>query len=186
MKIYFVTSSENKKSELASVLGEEYQVIRVDADLPEIQSLNPHEIIREKLETAKLLFPDQLIIVEDTSLEVDALGLLPGPFVKFFEECVDDQGIYRMARGLQPEGELTGRAKVIIGLLNGQAIEFFEGVMEGTFHEQQGEGWGFDRIFIPEGYDQRMGTLGLGAKAKISHRAKAVRSLGVYLESLKR
>lgn len=184
MKISFVTSSENKREELAQTLGTDYEVIRIQADLPEIQSLDAREIIKEKLKAAKSLFPSQLIIVEDTSFEVDSMGGLPGPFIKFFEQQVDDQGIYEMARGRQPDGALTGRAKVIIGLLHGDEIEYFEGSIDGTIVEQSGEGWGFDRIFVPTGHQERMGALGLEVKTKISHRALAVHALKKYLDNL--
>lgn len=182
MKIYFVSSSDNKAQELAKVLGERHELIRLEADLPEIQSLDPRQIIRHKLQEAKQLFTGKTIIVEDTSLEIDALNGLPGPFIKFFEELVDDEGIYQMARGVQPTGKLIGRAIVVIGLLHKGKIKFFEGAIEGSFQRQQREGWGFDRIFIPDGYKDRMGTLGPEVKSKISHRAVAAKALKKHLD----
>lgn len=186
MKIYFATSNENKVSELAKTLGEHYEVERLAVDLPEVQSLNLHEIIEAKLSHAKELFPDRSLIVEDTSLEIDALGGLPGAFVKFFEQLVDDQGIYEMARGRQPTGKLIGRAKVAIGLIHDDSINFFDGEIEGEVVKQQGEGWGFDRIFIPDGYDKRFGALGMEVKSAISHRTLATAGLKKFLDSVTR
>jgi len=184
VKVNFVTSSENKVAELAGVLGDAHEVVRLEAELPEVQSLDPHEIISEKLRVAQVMHPDEIIIVEDTSLEVDALNGLPGTFIKFFEKSTGDQGIYLMARGMQSEGALTGRARVVIGLSNDGRMEFFEGVLEGVIVEEQGEGWGFDKIFIPDGYTERLGTLGPEVKSQISHRALATKGLKNYLDSL--
>jgi non-canonical purine NTP pyrophosphatase (RdgB/HAM1 family) len=184
MKVNFITSSLNKVEEISVVLGDSHQIVQLEAGLLEIQSLSPHEIIREKLKAGQVLFPELLLMVEDTSFEVDALNGLPGPFIKFFQSKVDDQGIYEMARGRQPEGELTARGKVIIGLAHGDGIHFFEGAIEGTIVEQQGEGWGFDRILVPSGYDERLGTLGKEVKSQISHRATAAQKLKKYLNSL--
>lgn len=185
MKINFATSSENKVSELAKTLGEHYEVERLEVNLPEIQSLDLHEIIEAKLSHAKELFPNRSLIVEDTSLEIDVLGGLPGAFIKFFEQLVDDQGIYEMARGRQPTGKLIGRAKVAIGLIHDGSIKFFDGEVEGEIAEQRGEGWGFDRIFIPHGHNERFGTLGIDVKSTISHRALATASLKKFLDTIK-
>jgi len=184
VKLEFISSSENKRQEIDKVSGQDYELVRVEADLPEIQSLELREIITAKLQAAQQLFPGRLIIVEDTSFEVDALNGLPGPFIKFFQKQVDDQGVYEMARGRQPEGELRARAKVTIGLVHDGNIRFFEGKLEGQIVEQEGEGWGFDRILIPDDYHERLDMLGPEIKSKISHRAAAARRLKVYLDSL--
>ena len=184
MKISFLTSNDNKFREIARTLGSAHELERIEIDLPEIQSLDSHEIIKEKLSAARLELPDTTLIVEDTSFEVDALGGLPGTFMKFFQKGVDDSGIYKMARGLQPTGKLTARAKVIIGLMHREKIRYFEGKIEGQIVEMKNESWGFDRIFIPAGYKERMGVLGEAVKTKISHRAQATVKLKAYLKDL--
>ncbi|MCE7936460.1 hypothetical protein DYH10_01540 [Candidatus Saccharibacteria bacterium CPR2] len=185
MKIYFVTSSDNKVNEIAKTLHGTCKVQQLKADLSEIQSLDLHDIIRAKLENAKDSHPEKTLMVEDTSFEIDVLGGLPGTFIKFFEQQVDDQGIYEMARGRQPYGNLSARAKVCIGLLHNNSVNFFDGTLEGKVVEQEGDGWGFDRIFIPHGYNERLGTLGMEVKSAISHRARAVESLNNFLDSIK-
>jgi inosine triphosphate pyrophosphatase len=184
MRIGFITSSENKLQELALTLGANHEVDRLDVDLPEIQSLNPKEIIEEKLKVAQTLFPNETIVVEDTSFEIDALDGLPGTFIKFFIKRVGLQKIHTMARGVQPDGDLTARARTVIGVSHGDKTHFLEGVVDGTLVPEGGDGWGFDKIFIPTGYDKRMGSLGIEIKSQISHRALAVIALRKYLDSL--
>lgn len=196
MKVSFVTSSDNKIKELGRVLGDRFTVNKLVADLPELQSLDPIEVIRPKLLEAIKLFPNQdAIIVEDTSFCVDALHGLPGTFIKHFLEApkraqgadsVDPKAgpnlIYYMARGAQPEGELVAKAVVHIGYINQNKQQyFFTGHVDGHLVPAGERGWGFDKILVPIGYQERLGDLGPEVKSQISHRAMAAMELKKYL-----
>lgn len=93
MVLYFVTGNAKKFAEAKMVLPDLEQLA---IDLPEIQSLDPQEILRYKLHVAREQFPDREIIVEDTSLVFDAWNGLPGPLIKWYLESVGDTGIWKM------------------------------------------------------------------------------------------
>lgn len=98
MTLYFVTGNAKKFAEAKMVLPDLEQL---DIDLPEIQSLDPQEILRYKLDAAIKSSPTLLsqggsIVVEDTSLVFDAWNGLPGPLIKWYLDSVGDRGIWNM------------------------------------------------------------------------------------------
>ncbi len=93
MAIHFITGSKNKLAEIQAILGD---VEQLDIDLPEVQELDAHKIIRAKLEEA-LNHKKEAFIVEDTSLYFDALKGLPGPLIKWFMKTVGNEGLFKIA-----------------------------------------------------------------------------------------
>src|SRR3989338_10111104 len=125
MSLYFITGNKGKLTEVQSILG---NVEALDIDLPEIQSLDAHEIIKAKLEEAKKHQAGEFI-VEDTSLYFEALNGLPGPLIKWFMKTIGNDGLYKMAEAF---GNTKTEAKTIIGYSDSnQNIEFFEGTIRG-------------------------------------------------------
>ena len=166
----FVTSNTNKLRELRTHLPD---IEQLDLDLPEIQSLDPHEIIRAKLEAARM-HTDEDLIVEDTSLTIDCLGRLPGPFIKHFLQELGADGIVRLVSGYE---ETRATARTIIGYASDDHVAFFEGTVRGRIVPERGETrFGWDGIFEPEGYDKTYAELG-EEKHAMSHRAKAIEKL---------
>lgn len=154
---------------------------QLDIDLPEVQSLDPHEIIKEKLNEAKKRH-DEMFIVEDTGLYVKDMNGFPGPLVKWVLKAVDRKGLAKITNLF---GDGSAEAKTVIGLLDGSGeIHFFEGVVEGKIVDPIGDsGFGWDPVFIPNGYDKTFAELGSEIKNKISMRKKAVEGLKEYLET---
>ena len=146
-EITFITGNQNKADYLARYLG--FPVKHIKLDLDEIQSLDLKEIVEHKVRQAykKVKSP---VIVEDVSLEFDALGGLPGPFIRFFIDKVPFEAICSMINGKTR----SATAKCVFGYYDGETIQFFEGGLGGEIAEvPAGErGYGWDRIFIPEGY----------------------------------
>jgi inosine triphosphate pyrophosphatase len=178
MALFFITGSKNKVAEIKAVVP---QVEQLEIDLPEIQSLDPHAILAAKLSAARA-HHSGAFIVEDTSLYFDGMNGLPGPFIKWFLEALGVGGLASLA---QPYG---GRAvaKTLIGYADESGrVEFFEGEMRGRIVAPQGEGYGWDSIFIPEGYETTLGVLGVEEKNNISMRARAAQKLKQYLEGNK-
>lgn len=90
------------------------------------------------------------VIVEDVSLEFEALGGLPGPFIKFFVERIPFEDICRLLDGKSRKAT----AKCVFGYYDGETLQLFEGSMDGEVPQAPvGEGgYGWDKIFIPNGY----------------------------------
>jgi inosine triphosphate pyrophosphatase len=145
--ITFITGNQNKADYLAKYLG--FPVKHVKLDLDEIQSLNLKEIVEHKVRQAydKVKAP---VIVEDVSLEFEALHGLPGPFIKFFVDNVPFETICDMIQGKTRRA----MAKCVFGYYDGETLELFEGGLGGQVPEQPtgDKGYGWDRLYIPDGY----------------------------------
>lgn len=175
--IYFITGNEKKFMEMKAILPE---IERLDIDLPEIQDLDPHAIIRAKLEEA-LRHHNGEFIVEDTSVSMECLNGLPGPFIKWFLQTVG-------ARGLADLTEKFGNERATVTIIIGYAksaedIRFFEGMVHGRIVSPRGErGFGWDPIFQPDGSDQTYAEMGPDEKNKISPRRIALDQLAASLK----
>lgn len=172
MSLFFVTGSANKLAEMRTVIPDLEQL---DVDLPEIQHVDAHEIIKAKLEEARKHHQGEFI-VEDTSLYFDCLRGLPGPLIKWFLKTVGNDGLAEIAIKL---GNSKAQAKTIIGYVNAAGeIEFFEGVVEGKIVEPHGEtGFGWDPIFQPDGYNKTFAEMGQEEKNTLSMRKIAATKL---------
>lgn len=146
-EITFITGNQNKADYLARYLDIPIKHQKIDLD--EIQSLDLKEIVEHKVRQAydKIRSP---VIVEDVSLEFEALHGLPGPFIRFFVDNVPFETICSMVGG----ENRRATAKCVFGYYDGQKLELFEGGLNGKIAEAPtGEGgYGWDKIFIPEGY----------------------------------
>ena len=135
MTIYFITGNENKFKEVKSMIPE---VERMDMDLPEIQDIDPKEIIKAKLEEA-MKHHDGAFIVEDTSLTLKAMNGLPGPLIKWFEQAIGLDGIANLAEKL---GDDKAIARSMIGYAtDSDNIHFFEGTLEGQIVSPREHEW---------------------------------------------
>jgi non-canonical purine NTP pyrophosphatase (RdgB/HAM1 family) len=121
MSLHFITGNQGKLKEVQSILGD---VVALDIDLVEIQSLDAHEIIRAKLEEARKHHKGKLI-VEDTSLYFDGLNGLPGPLIKWFMKSIGNDGLMKIVQNLDNN---LAEAKTVIGYSNASGeVSFFEG-----------------------------------------------------------
>lgn len=147
MEITFVTGNQKKADYLGKYLG--CPIDHVKLDLDEIQSLDLKEIVEHKVRQAyeKIKKP---VIVEDVSLEFEALSGLPGPFIRFFVDQVPFETICSMVNGQSRRAI----AKCVFGYYDGKELKLLEGGLGGTIAERPaGEnGYGWDKIFIPDGY----------------------------------
>lgn len=179
MALYFITGSKNKFAEVKAALPD---IEQMEMDLPEIQELDPHKIITAKLFEARMtLRHGSALMVEDTSLCLDALGGLPGPFIKWFLQAVGSQGLYKIADSLN---SYKAVARTLIGYTDEQGkIEFFEGETRGTIvPERVPPKFGWDAIFLPEGYDKTYAELSVAEKNAVSQRGKALAKLKAHLK----
>jgi non-canonical purine NTP pyrophosphatase (RdgB/HAM1 family) len=171
--LVFATSNLGKLREAEAVLGR--SLAHQGLDLPELQSLDLHEVLRAKLRAGWRAL-ERPVMVEDTGLELAALGGFPGPLIRWLLESAGAKGIARIA-GCFEDRRVTARC--LVGVTDGSREIFGEGVVEGTVApEPRGEGgFGWDSIFIPDGSDRSYGEMTADEKNRISHRRLAFESL---------
>ena len=185
MRILFITGNENKLEEARAILGPDIEIEAQDIDLPEIQSLDPEEVIKAKLIEARRHISGPFF-VEDTSLFFDAWNGLPGPLIKWFLKSVGNQGLWDMLQqGVSTHG---AEARSVIGYVDQQdQMHFFTGRLGGQIVSPSGSTqFGWDPIFLP--FTMPVGTKTFAdmtpeEKNAISMRRKALEGLRTHLLS---
>ncbi len=153
--VTFITGNQDKADYLAKHLG--FALPHKKVDQEEIQSLDLHEIVTHKAKQAYVALGTP-VLVEDVALEFKALGRLPGTFIKFFLEDMGDEGLCN----LLDSKERSAIARCTFGYYDGTQLQLFDGQLAGRIADAPaGEnGFGWDTIFIPEGYDITRAQMG--------------------------
>lgn len=187
-KIVFATNNQHKLQEVKEVLG----------DTIEIVSLAELNCFDEIPETANTLEGNALIKAEyiynkfslncfadDTGLEVEALDGAPGVFSARYagEENNAIANMQKLLANMSVKTNKNARFRTVIAYIEQGKIQYFEGMIEGKIAtEPKGKaGFGYDPVFIPNGYQQSFAELGTDEKNKISHRALAVNKFAQFL-----
>ncbi len=176
MTIYFITGNAGKFAEASAILP---RLKQLDVNLREIQSLDPRKVIEAKLQAA-FDHHEGPFIVEDVSLELACLGGLPGPLIKWFIHVLEPHGIYELAHKMElydaTSSVTYGYAK------NRTEITYFSASTGGTIVPPNGQnGFGFDPIFMPDGFDQTQAQMSFADKNRISARRQALEKLKASL-----
>ncbi len=196
MKLVFATNNAHKLQEIRDILGSAFEIVSLSdigchADIPET-GLTLEENARIK---SNYVYDHYQLdcFADDTGLEVEALGGAPGVHSARFAEGTDHDSEANMTKLLKLlEGKENRRARfrTVISLIQREGDnprctrEYeFEGIVNGRIAtERHGtEGFGYDPIFIPDGYDKSFAELGEDIKNRISHRAKATAMLAAHL-----
>jgi non-canonical purine NTP pyrophosphatase (RdgB/HAM1 family) len=176
-QITFITGNPSKAEQLERHL--QIPVRHKKLDLPEIQSLDLAEIVAAK---AKVAFEHigQPVLVEDTSLRFGALGKLPGPLIKWFLQELDNDGLCSLLNGYIDRSAI---AEVLFGYYDGVHMKLFDGAIAGTIAaEPRGErGFGWDPIFIPNGWNKTWGEMDMEEQKQTSMRRIALKKLEAYI-----
>jgi inosine triphosphate pyrophosphatase len=181
MKLYFVTGNKEKFREVKHIL-EGFDVEQLDIDLPELQG-EPDEIVKEKARIAAEK-TKRTVFVDDASLCFNALGGLPGPYVKDFIKKIGIKGLYELANKYSDN---TAVALVSIGYCEpGKKPLVFQGKVKGTIVSPRGDTrFQWDQILMPEGYNITFSEMSMEDKNKISHRKLAFEEFRKWLEKKK-
>ena len=190
-KIVFATNNAHKLEEVAAMLGDNYEVLSLreigcDTDIPETADTFAGNALQKAQYVKKHYGYD--CFSDDSGLEVDALDGAPGVYSARYSGGGSEANMDKLLLELRDKSERGAQFRTVIALLIGEETQLFEGVVRGTIiEERRGEGgFGYDPIFVPEGYDLTFAQLGSEVKNSISHRAKAVTQLAHYLNSRKR
>lgn len=186
MNIVFITGNQAKADYLAKWLG--HDVPHQKVDLPEIQSLDPKEVVEHKAREAYKLI-NKPVLVEDVALSFNAFGgKLPGTLVKWFLSEVGNDGMLRMLEGFE---DRTATASIMYGLYDGTTLHTFEAGVPGLIalepRSSEADGWhgslSWNSIFMPEGSDKTYAEMSDEELLPFSHRAKAIAKLRAYLDA---
>jgi XTP/dITP diphosphohydrolase len=200
MKIIFATNNKNKLKEIRDILGDRVEVLSLkdigcDVDIPETGKT----LEDNALQKAQYIYDHyhMSVFADDTGLEVEALNGAPGIYSARYASMEENQtttpashdseaNMTRLLRELGNNDNRKARFRTVIALmLQDDVVKtvLFEGIVEGEIIRERkgGEGFGYDPIFQPDGYDKTFAELGLSVKNKISHRARAVTKLTDYL-----
>ena len=205
MKIVFATNNQHKLDEIRSILGERIEVLSLkdigcDVDIPETGTT----LEENALQKAQYVYDHYHIdcFADDTGLEVDALNGAPGVYSARYANMADDSSashdaeanMTRLLKELGENNNRRARFRTVIALIlkkdvcpcgctSIKEIHQFEGIVEGQIIKERrgGEGFGYDPIFQPDGYEETFAELGMEIKNHISHRARAVKKLADFL-----
>ena len=205
MKIVFATNNAHKLDEIRHILGEKFEVLSLNDinchdDIPETGT-TLEENARQKAEYIYNKY-HMNVFADDTGLEVEALGGEPGVYSARYaaiknptaESHDSEANMTTLLKNLEGTENRNARFRTVIALIltphnNSHSSlltphsSLFEGIVEGSIIKERrgGEGFGYDPIFQPEGYDKTFAELGNDIKNTISHRARAVAKLAHHL-----
>lgn len=191
-KIVFATNNAHKLSEIRSILGDEYEIlslrdINCDVDIPETAStLEGNAEIKVRYIKEHFGYD---CFADDTGLEVNALNGAPGVFSARYagEEHDSLKNMNLLLKNMSDKTDRKARFRTVIALLIDNQLTLMDGVVDGeiTLQPQGDNGFGYDPIFSPEGFDVTFAQMDSSIKNKISHRARATEKLIEYLNQIK-
>lgn len=189
LELVFATNNAHKLEEVQAIVGDAFIIkslndIDCQDDIPET-GVTFEENAQQK--TDYLVNKYGLYCFgDDSGLEIDALHGEPGVYSARYSGSRDMQkNIDLVLEKLGDHANRAARFKTVISLYLNEQQHFFEGTIEGRIiHERKGvDGFGYDPIFIPNGYDKTFAEMTAEEKNAISHRAIAVGKLATYLQT---
>lgn len=188
MELIFATNNAHKLEEVQAMVGDKFILksladIGCTDDIPET-GVTFQENAQQKTDYLHSRYQVDCF-GDDSGLEVDALNGEPGVYSARYSGSRDmEQNIDLVLSKLGDSSNRTARFKTVISLFLQGEQHFFEGSVEGGIIDQRigTEGFGYDPIFIPDGYAQTFAEMSLAEKNKISHRAKAIAKLVAFLK----
>lgn len=193
MKIVFATNNSHKLEEIRQILGKSIEVlsladINCHEDIPETApTIEGNAMMKARYVYDKYGTP---CFADDTGLEVEALDGAPGVYSARYaggEGHDSEANMRKLLHELEGKENRRAQFRTVIALIeqkDGKPVAHtFEGKIEGHISDEKRgtSGFGYDPIFVPEGYEQSFAELGNEIKNKISHRARAVARLAEYL-----
>lgn len=175
--LVFITGNQHKADYLARWL--DMPVPHRTLDLDEIQSLDLRKVAEHKARQAYAIVK-QPVLVEDVALTFEAMGRLPGTLIKWFLEELGIDGLCNLGN-MYADKHAT--ALILYALYDGRKMEFFDGYKSGRIApEARGNSFGWNNIFIPEGWQKTYGEMMDDEFKACSHRYTAIEKLRTFLQ----
>lgn len=191
MKLIFATHNKNKAKEVSSLMPNFIELLSLD-------DINFHTEIEENATTlegnallkAKTIFEKTGIncFADDSGLLVDALNGAPGVYSARYagNQKSDEDNMQKLLHELQNKSDRNAHFKTVMALIIDGKEYLFDGKIEGKIiSEKLGtNGFGYDPIFVPDGYNETFAQLDSETKNKISHRARALQKMLEFINSI--
>ena len=188
MKLVFATNNPNKLSEIRSLVPDGIEIlslkdINCNEELPETNpTLEENALQKAKYVNTHYGFN---CFADDTGLEIDMLGGAPGVYSSRYagEDCKAEDNMRKVLAKLKNESDRTAKFRTVIALIVDGEVTLFEGECKGRITKTKSgiEGFGYDPIFTPDGYEITFAEMNKVEKGAISHRGKAVEKLVSFL-----
>lgn len=190
MTLCFATNNVHKVNEIQALLGNSFNLQSlIDIGCTEELAEDQDTIEGNSLQKAQYVFDKYKVacFADDTGLEVEALNGAPGVYSARYagEQRNAGDNIRLLLKNLQGKENLNARFRTVVTLISEKGMHQFEGILNGviTFEPRGTQGFGYDPVFVPEGFTQTLAEFQLSAKNKISHRARAVQKLVLFLKN---
>lgn len=189
MKLVFATNNRHKLEEVRAIVGDRVEVLSLNDidchdDIPETEdTLQGNALIKARYIYEKFGVD---CFADDTGLEVDALGGEPGVYSARYagEECCSEANMQKLLHNLTGKIDRNAQFRTVIALIINGEEKLFNGIVKGTIAEEKmgDSGFGYDPIFIPEGFSESFAQMSSDQKNSISHRYRATKQLSDYLK----
>jgi inosine triphosphate pyrophosphatase len=177
--ITLVTGNAGKLKEWQRLFPKDIKLVNQDIDLDEIQSLDLEAIITDKVRRAYEIVGDP-VIVEDISAGLYELKGMPGPFIKYFEQTLGPDALFKLAS----KDGVPAIVTAMIAYYDGVETIVVRADVAGKVVKPRGtNGFGFDIVFMPEGSDKTYAEMTATEKDAVSHRSKALKALVAQLKA---
>ena len=189
MKLVFATNNKHKLQEVRDIVGDRVEVLSLSDidchdDIPETaDTLQGNALIKARHIYDKY---GMNCFADDTGLEVEALGGEPGVYSARYagEDCNPEANMHKLLQNLTGKNNRNAQFRTVIALIIKGEEKLFNGIVKGTIsNEKMGDaGFGYDPIFIPEGFSESFAQMTSDMKNSISHRYRATEELSKYLK----
>jgi len=184
INLVFATNNEHKLTEVKEIVGGDFRILSLKEigcfdDIPETaNTLEGNALLKARYVKQKYGYD---CFADDTGLEIKALHNAPGVYsARYAGEAKDPKANMRKALDeLQNQTDRSARFRTVIALITGEEEYILEGSIEGTIVcEARGKaGFGYDPVFVPQGYLETFAEMSADVKNSISHRAEAIKKL---------
>lgn len=188
MKIVFATNNQHKLDEIKKISKGHIEILSLSdinchEDIPETGiTLKENALIKAKFVKEKFNLD---CFADDTGLEVEALNNAPGIYSSRYAgpECNSEDNMQKLLHDLKGKENRKAQFRTVIALILNGETHYFEGIVGGEIilQKEGTNGFGYDPIFRPKGYDKTFGELSEEIKNDLSHRAIATRKLVAFL-----
>jgi XTP/dITP diphosphohydrolase len=188
-RLIFATNNEHKLEEVRDILKNRFQILSLKdihclEDIPETAAtLEGNALLKARYVKQKYNYD---CFADDTGLEISCLNNAPGVYsARYAGEAKDSKAnMLKVLGEMEDKTDRTARFRTVIALILGENEYTFDGIVNGTIiREARGTaGFGYDPVFVPDGYSQTFAELGTNVKNEISHRAEAIKKLKLFLD----